>query len=579
MARLDVTHWAPDREDTGVPDIVASPQADADVRQSREPWRVGGVLSALVTLVLLVPGVWRSVVAYHLNDDDFSVVFNSCTPYFDLRNWTHWFTQGYSNYFVNYPGWPALQSNFARPVLNLSFYLEGMLAPSLGEPAFLIAGYLALFASVFALNGVIRTYAGAGAWTAAALSVAVGLSPVWYWSLDSGSSATNTLALAFSIGALLFLDPVRGVPRRWRLALCVALQVLAIASHETAAVIPFVCVALLFALAPRRPRLGELLPFALPVAYFVLERLLLRGTGGVYAFSGLGPAQVAKRLAGFVLMPVLPSDIAGWLSAPTRVGAAAATSFALVSLANVALVLVVVFGFRRRPGFRAWAMVAAVAMASVPGVIMGKEPRFHGLGLAVGLIAVLYFSESWGDRRWRSAVVALVLVSQMTLFLASVALIQDQTVARLRFAGEFYDATRTAVQRTRPRMVVLENDTVGGYGALFMLRMAQWPHADGRLVVVNSYTGDPSDDARSVLATASSTLTLRTTFGAGQSAVFPGAIPDFSLPSSGFQYSDVQFDGSGAARAFRASGEILPGSTLVVGADPRTGSMRVPRTF
>jgi hypothetical protein len=536
----------------------------------------------LLGVLLLILGwvTWPLIHGYRLHGDDFATVLQSSSRYFQITNWTVWFTEGWSGYFVNYDGWPALGTDFMRPVVNLSLYLEGMLAPALGDPAYLIGGYVALVGTVLLVDSLVRRNSDADIVVRLLTSLAVGLSPVWYPDLTEASFATNAYACFFAVASFVLLDPRRGVPRGWRLWGCLGLQVLAVWSHETAIVVPFVSVALLYAFAPERPTVRQLAPFTSPALIMLLSRLLLSGEGGVYAMH-LGPLSSAmKRLAAYLFGPPIPFEL-------TRAGevfgsgeAAVALAYGLAILANLALIAAVIVSFPvRPPGRRFWALIVAVGLSRLPGALVRMEPRILGIALVVTLIVFLALTEQGRGRQWRLPVAVLLIASQAALMHVEVLAPRDQTVAMMQRAGAYFDAARESISTTEPDVVVLVNDNVAYYASRAMLEMAAWPATDITPVVINSYEGNPQRDSSTEIVASGSTLTIKARYEPGQKAFFAGALPDFGLPANGFTYSDVERLRGPYAQAFVASGRIEVGRTLVLGVDPGDGSFLEPVVY
>lgn len=532
--------------------------------------------STAIVGVLLVVILQPFLSAFSLRGDDFSLVLNSAWPYISGGDVLRWFTEGYANYFNNYPDWPTQGYGFVRPVMNLAFWVQSFLVPSVGEVAYLIVNYLALLVSVALLVVAIRRYSNARPLTAAITAIAVGLSPVWYDALFLPSMGTNVLALAFCIGTLVMLDARRGVPTGRRMALCVTLMVLAVLSHETAVVMPLVCVALLYGMAPTRPEPRRLLPLAVPVAVVGTFRIA-QAFAPVYVAPSTGSGEIVSRIKYFLLGPLFPT---GALQADTVGGfttSAEAVAFWTGLLVNLCAVAVFVWLVRQRPGARALWLTAAILIACVPGVLMSGQARFMGLSVVVGVVVIAYVASA--APQLRNVFVAVLVVSQVAWVAAGLVVGGTYQVAMVKAAGEFYDASEAALRQYEPSRVMLVNDRTGFGGARAMLKLAAWPRTDVEPIVINSFTGPPDPRAYVDISREGSTLRVESVFGPRQLYYFWGATPVFSEPVSGFYFSDVVTGPDGFGGGFRVQGESEPGSVLVLGVDPATNGMLSPEVY
>ncbi|HET6497473.1 MAG TPA: hypothetical protein VFH17_00255 [Coriobacteriia bacterium] len=536
---------------------------------------VGEAAVLLLALGALLGVVARDFLsAYQLHGDDFAPVFHSAAPYFDIAHWYTWFTKGWSEYFLNYEGWPVIGSEFVRPVVNAGLHVAGYATPSLGDAAYLAGNYVALVAAVLLTNTFIRQCAeGVSFPVRAFVSLAVGVSPVWEYALYEASFATNAYALAFSLAALVALDPRRGVPGRLRFPLCVVFQILAVGSHETAIVIPLVCVSLLYALSPERPYVRRLWPLCLPVIYFALTRALVQSVGGVYALVPGSVESVLKRIAAVFVGPIVPFDVMR-LSELVRAESvdAVALAYALAIVANIALLGVAVPAIRATPSrMHLAALIGAVVLARIPAALGRLDPRFLGLGFVVTVVVLLVLTQRSGLRRWQMPVVALVFASQFALLASNVYAQRSEVVDHMQRAGAYYSYVRQSVVETDPTTVVLVNDDVAYFSARAMLEMAAWPRQDVRFVVLNSMSGGPDREGSVAIRGPDGVLEVAVSLDGEQRVVFAGATPDFGVRANGFLYAGDAGDGTDV-RAFTATGGIDDGSTLVVGVDPATGS-------
>ncbi len=179
------------------------------------------MLSVLGCEALLFRNIWRG---YQPWFDTIPLLVES-TPLGGRVEWTKWFTEGWSKYFVAWPGWPSPQSLFLRPVVNAWFLLEYEVFGRAWS-GYLLANYL--------VNGVVS---GAVWWiarrrlrlarvdSALASMLFCASSPAWMTWLHP-SYITDALAGASVAGAFVAL----GSGRR---KLCASLLLLGLFAKET----------------------------------------------------------------------------------------------------------------------------------------------------------------------------------------------------------------------------------------------------------------------------------------------------------------------------------------------------------
>jgi hypothetical protein len=214
--------------------------------------------------------------------------------------------------------------------------------------------------------------------------------------------------------------------------------------------------------------------------------------------------------------------------------------------------------------------MAALAMAWVFPLIMDSDPRFMAFSMLVALLAAF----ALGLRRptWRWVVAGSVLCSSIVLFVVVLGADVPTETAASRFARSFAEYARESIARSGRADVVLVNDPVGLTSARAMIEMAAWPRTDVSVVVVNSYDGSLGGAEESSLTVDGDRLLVSTRFGEGQTLKFWGNTPDFTVSNDGFTYAGVVPDANGGyGRSLDASGSVVPGKTIIIGADPRTG--------
>ncbi len=523
------------------------------------------LIAVLVVGAILAVVLGSFIGNYRLFGDDFPVVLNSSSQYISGNDWTEWFTSGYSTYFHNYLDWQPIATDFVRPIANLSFFLMGLLEPAGGDPVYLLFNYAAVLSSVFLVALILQSYGKASRWVAGALAVAFGLSTVWHPALLEAASLTNAVALALVLGALVALDAPSGPASRLRLGVAVTLLTLAVGTHETAAVAPFVCAALLVAVGPERPRWTHLAALGIPVVSLVVMRLWMQSTLGAYPLQSMSQVSVDRRFTGLSRAFAVPFDYWRWIDAPG--GDAYRIGGIIAMVASALLVFSIVRYARRKPLLRAVAMWAAILMSLVPGFLASGEPRFMGFASVIWLIAALWFIS--GNSRWLGpALVAAVMAASVVLFTAGVVLERDDVIARSERSGALVDTMKSGIAANEPDQVILVTDNVGMFGASGMIQFAANPRTTVMGVVLSNYEGGPDPEAQLNIYPNGDNLVTEVAYGPSQTVSFLGAFYDMTVPNRGFVYSPFI---DPTLPAFRAEGPMRQGSTLVVGVHPKTG--------
>lgn len=529
-------------------------------------WTVMSITAAVLTALGLAAIYGRYASAFRLTNDDWALVWNSALPYVTPAGTLKWFTEGYSNYFVNYPDWPAAGFPFVRPMANVAYLVQSLFHSSFGDAAYLLAAYVAIIVSAWLTMLAARRYTNMQPPLALALSLAVALSPVWYQGATISNMLTNSLATAFSLAALVALDARKGTPTGRRLVLTIAMLVLAVWSHETAAVMPLVCVALLYGMAPTAPRPKELLPFLAPLGLVVIHQLVLSGGSEYYVFAR-EDVGAGDRVRDFLPGMLIPFNDQIYSFAPRPLEARLAIPFYVGVVTNVAAIGVLVYGLIARPMRRRIALVAAVVLAAVPSVVMFGLPRFGGFVLAVSLIVITYLTAK--APRLRAGLIGLVLVSHL-LHLAPWTPYIDTIAQTMPQAGSFYEQLDAAIDQEKPDAIVLVNDNVGDLGALSMLRIAAYPRADIDLTVINGLGGASEPGAAIEVAEQDGVLAIANQLAGRQWIMAHGAQVTPEKPNNGFTYEPLV--GAPNSASFVARRPLTPGKTLVVGNDPATGT-------
>ncbi len=535
------------------------------------------VLSSAVAMAsLLWVGLSGYVREFRLDLEDFPLVYHSSPPFVSLRDWTVWFSSGYSEYFNNYPEWYGGGYALARPLMNAALYVQGLAHPLLGDPSYLFLNYLAVIISVPLLMVLLHRLTGLSPAAATVLSVSLGLSPVWHQALFWPSLGTNAIALCLSIAAIAVLFPAsQAPPSRSRIVISSLLQVLAVAGHETAIVTPVICALLLMWRQEGRPPIKTLWPLLAPLAYLAVSRVILPPAESVYAFE-IDRSAFALRAARLAIGPFIPFEAMHmllWNPATTLTRTVALTLAVASNLVMYGVLLgALLFARTRRLGLT----LIALGVALVVAVPTNTEPRFMGLSLVLAVLAVLVGTEN--TPRLRTGLVILLVATNVAQFAYGMTDLGGAQLERVRDSGVAFDHLRESIAEHEPGVVVLVNDRTGHYGARAMLQMAAWPRQDTELIVLNSYGGPPAEGASTSVDAEGDVLRIRVVFGQDQHVRFDGAVPDFSVPTNGFRYRSIE-GASADDGSFEAVTTLDDRTVLVVGTDLGTGAPAQPLVF
>lgn len=426
--------------------------------------------------------------------------------------------------------------------------------------------YGALLASVPLVMIILRRHTDLSPGMAAVASISIGLSPIWHQALFWPSLGTNVISMCFSLAAIAVLFSKSGHITFRRLFVSGVLQVLAVASHETAIIVPLVCAAMM---GPERIRaeLKRLWPFAMPFVYLFATRLLLP-FDGVYAFEG-GHPEALLRAVRFVIGPFIPFEAMRmllWEPAVTLIGN---LPLALAITANLAVYVLIIRALFVARTQRLATLLLALVIALVIAIPTNTEPRFMGIALLITMLVVAKTTER--AFRLRVSVLSLILVAQAALFIHGVVWTGESQLERVRISGITFDYLRNQIEVLEPDVVVLANDRTGYFGSRAMLQMASWPRENLELVVLNSYGGPPSAEGATDIGVRDGRLHIRVLLGDDQYVRFDGAIPDFSRPNNSFVYHSIE--GYGIAPGSFEAGRQLDGRRVaVLGTDLRTGT-------
>jgi len=543
--------------------------------------------AAVFTWVLYVGLFHEFFGVFAIYADDAGVVLNSCLPWFTLDRWGEWFTKGFSEYAVNYPDWGPFGNNTLKPVVNLAFFLQGLLSGWLGDAAYLIAPYMATGVTAAVLVLAFRRLTGCSLLCSLILSLCVSTSALWIGSLFSAVDIVNTFAIMFSAIVLAVLPTEQSKPTAWLQLAIALLLLLAIFSHESAIALPIVCVLLLYALRREPPRVSWLWPYAAALVVWVILRfVVLESDQGIYALD-LQRFPVSRVFAYWVASLFVPLDMRGTLMvrglAPISSEAlrlAIAALLGVIVLANLTFLLVVpVRVIAQRHSVKTLLLAVAFAVATAPRVLTAPSwdsSRFVGLPMIVGTILVFSVLE----HRWRLLLqlATIVLLTQLGYTATGVVELKGEYIAESQAAAAFNAYVHESVTATKPDRVIVVNDRYGYFGVPAYVQLNAWPHVGFDTVVINHFRGENAvwttgrvTDGEVDVRLADGEIVIHTRAEGGSTLAFIGATAvDFNIPNQGFVYS-LREGTEAAPRDITARGPVSGLRTLVIGCDPAAG--------
>lgn len=187
-----------------------------------------------------------------------------------------WFTEGFSRFFLVYPGWSTPQTDFARPLVNLIVRCEQLLAGqhySLYFAAYFLAQLVLCGTSMLAA----RLFGVSAKWQIA-IGCFIAISPSFL-----GMGVLN-IASHFDLWCGLFAMLAFYWTLRERYALALAALTLAVFTKEPALYAPIAaCLTVFWRTRRKDLSAGMLLPL---VAWFAVRRFVFAGAGGgIYVFQ------------------------------------------------------------------------------------------------------------------------------------------------------------------------------------------------------------------------------------------------------------------------------------------------------
>jgi hypothetical protein len=480
--------------------------------------------AALVALAVLAACVAVNlpfIATYAVRGDTAALMLHS-TRFFPV-NARDWLSQGFSDYFVNYPEATRPYTGFVRPVVNATLWAESLLAAGPNSPVFLLTGYLGHAACAGMVFLAARRIVGLSPRRAQLAAALFGGTLAALELLHSPAFRADMLAAGFSLAALLAADEWRRGGRGWALLVAWLLLLLALLSKETAVPAPFLVAGWVAAApgdGPRRRRWAAAVALLLPLAVLALVRAA--GPQGAYVSpSGVrgSVAEVASSVffpggGAFELLTVLGG----------REPSAPAAARMLLALAlNLAAAALVLAALLRRDRRAAVLVLMAAAALAIPA-LLAPVPRMLYFGQ---MFTLPLFAHVLPARRAAArALAALALVAGPAWLLGSVAAAQPGLVAANRESAALQRVLAGALRDPRVRRVYLVGDVVGDYGALALLRVsllrAGRPDVTPRVVSSMGRFGDERRRGTMALRRRPGALVVEERCGPGCDFSFPG---------------------------------------------------------
>jgi hypothetical protein len=205
-------------------------------RRSEISWAVAvAVTSLALTLLLHLP----FLSSYVVRGDDFALLSQSAR-FFSPSLW-EWILNGYETYNITFPEFGEGKTNFIRPTINASVYVDSWLSPNPTSVRMLATNYVGHAVStglVFLLGLWVFGLSLSGSFVASVLflgsSATTGL-------LTAVAYRGDMLAGVFALGALLVMHwYVTGRATTWKLVATASLLTLAVFAKEAAVAAPAV---------------------------------------------------------------------------------------------------------------------------------------------------------------------------------------------------------------------------------------------------------------------------------------------------------------------------------------------------
>jgi len=469
------------------------------------PGRYWLSMLVLVLAIAVTYSVFLSpyVRTFHIKADDFALILNSARQYH--RDPALWVTRGYTSYFVDFPDlppastFPGHRTDFCRPVVNATFWLESLLCPGTG-PLNLATNLLGLVITLILFMLFARRETGGNIPFLSSAFIVYAFSPIWYEAVMHPAFRGSLLMVLFALAAFLLLPP-EGAPRQGlRIVLSVLCQLASLLSHETGIATPVIA-ALLFVhrrdgtLARSRLKLVPL--FLLPLLCFGALRWAFYG-GLSHANALRGWLRVGVT-GGLVLLakPFFPWDAGRVTNGQLSPRVVIAALMNLGGYALVAYALMQRGRSRRKPLLR-----ILFSLGAALGVLwVAPRARYMQLAAVFGALTAIAAVEQIGvgaKRRWVQRGVPLALVGlalgQLLIYVTSFPHMVVEYEAYNRLARLEFEGLQRAIAAARVPTLLLVNDEAGYWGSQAMLEMAAWPNRGRvrRLITVDSFLGEGS---------------------------------------------------------------------------------------
>jgi len=457
-----------------------------------------------VSSLLLATGLLYSVFllpfgrTFHIRGDDFPPILASARQYHPDP--ALWVTRGFSNYFVSFPDLPQHHTDYCKPVVNATVWLESLLSPGTG-PLNLTTNFVGLVITLVLFMFFVRRETSGNILFLSSMLIVYAFSAMWYEALLLSAYRCSLLMVLFALAAFLLLPPEGSRHQGLRIALSILCQLGSLLSHETGVVTPVIA-ALLFVFRRdgkvARGRLKVLPLFLLPLLCFVALRWVFYG--GVSHAAVLEPETgwVRKGVTG--ALELLAKPFFPWETAQVTGGewSLRVVIGVLMNLAGYALVAWALL----RPGKAGRGPLLRVLLCL--GVALGllwiaPTARYMQLAAVFGALAAIVAVEQirqGTDQRWVRRGLALGLVGlavgQLLIYLTSFPQMVAAEEHQNRMARVEFEGLQKAIATASVPTLLLVNDQAGWAGVQAMLQMAAWPNRGRvrRLVAVDSFGGE-----------------------------------------------------------------------------------------
>jgi hypothetical protein len=443
-----------------------------------------GVVTTLTFALAHLPSLGSAV----LRGDDYALVLHSAAAFNPSP--LAWVTRGFDGYFVQVPEIAPAGTNFIRPVVNATVYLDSVIFGTAWSPWFLTLNYVGHGAAVALTYLVARRLAALSVgWAVVAGTVFAGTTST-HGLFTSVAFRGDMLAAVFGASTLLLTDAwVRGRRSPGVVAGISLLAGLAMFAKEAAVAVPVAAGAWwLFSIRDTRPeRLGRLrgalradwpllAALAVPLAGYAAARLGA-GLSGTYAVDDLPGAVFGIPIA--VLNPLrfvatafvpIPTDTIKAVIGGSA-GAADVVRLVVTGAVNAACWLAIAWlVWRRRERSVAAMLTLGIAASAVP-IVIKADPRFMYLAqtllvpLVVGVMAAVSTHTRLPRRSITAAVVGLLVLTIGVRLAESVAA-QPRLVAANRAEAELQGAVRAELARASLERLYLVNVSDQGQAML-----------------------------------------------------------------------------------------------------------------